>query len=301
MKWVYLLLVRNEINRGGANVTTNDDQLNNNQVTADVATFQMCLTQFLASNFYQQLIAEVPTHFVKTAIATFNQTMQTRFDVTVTQWRSSEVVQLLDEQWQQTTSSSQDIDLFLTTYSVTRCFVLFLADEQLIEEDFGTLSNVLLQFEVRRDIQETEPIREHRLTDRRMASLEELSREMQQQVENFVASPGWQRVPAQVHPNDAYHYVAILYQQLYINYHQLPQDWTQEAVRNVLLNDFVLHVGIPVASYQLIGPTLTAFLNYLATVDYLSMAQAEQIVNVINAVATQMTHKAARVARWREQ
>lgn len=282
-------------------MTTNDDQLNKGRVTTGAVTFQMCLTQFLASNFYQQLIAEVPTHFVKTAITSFNQAMQTRFDVTVTQWCSSEVVQLLDEQWQQTTSSSQDIDLFLTTYSVTRCFVLFLADEQLIEEDFGTLSNVLLQFEVRRDIQETEPIREHRLTNRRMASLEELSQEMQRQMENFVASPDWQRVPAQVRPNDAYHYVAILYQQLYINYHQLPRDWTQRSVKSVLLNDFVLHVGIPVASYQVIGPTLMAFLNYLATVNYLPMVQAERIGQVIDAVSTQMTHKAARVARWREQ
>lgn len=282
-------------------MTTDDDQLNEGRVSTDSATFQSCLAQFLASDFYQQLIAEVPTHFVKATIIDFNQTMQTRFDVVVTQWHSREVVQLLDEQWQSTTSSTQDIDLFLTTYSVTRCFILFLADEQLIEEDFGTLSNVLLQFEVRRDIQETEPIREHRLTDRRMASLEGLAQEMQFQVEAFVASPAWKRVPALVRPNDAYHYVAILYQQLYINYHQVPQNWTQQAVKEVLLNDFVLHVGIPVARYKVIGPTLIAFLNYLITVNYLTTTQGSQMVRTIETVSNQMTRKAARVARWREQ
>lgn len=98
----------------------------------------------------------------------------------------------------------------------------------------------------------------------------------------------WKAVPDGVNQRDTEFYVTTLTKRIYDQYRKTPKTWTKKAITGVLTGYFVSNISMPPEDYIPIGPTLTAFVDFVGKKGFVRSIISERAHRAIAEAAPKM-------------
>lgn len=94
-------------------------------------------------------------------------------------------------------------------------------------------------------------------------TLANIKSELSNWLADFKESDEWRMLDDAIPFEDADWYIHILVEQVYTKYHQVPKDWTPEAIQMVMASYFVSNVGMTADKYKDVAPALMTFVGFM--------------------------------------